>query len=71
MKPGDLVAWVPTRGVFGSQEVKFVGVVTGGPVEYRTFDGKLRVPVIWTESTMPTLTDIRDIKVIEATNESR
>ena len=70
MKVGDVVAWMPTRGMYPDQKVKFVGVVTGAPVEYSTTD-KTRVPVIWNESTIPTMTDIRDVKVIEATNENR
>lgn len=70
MKVGDVVAWVPTRGVFGSQEVKFVGIVTGKRVENK-FGEPDRVPVIWSESTTPTMTDVRDVKVIEASNESR
>ena len=70
MKVGDVVAWIPTRGMYDRQKVKFVGVVTGPPVEYSTTD-KTRVPVIWNESTMPTMTDVRDVRVIEATNESR
>jgi len=70
MKVGDVVAWVPTRGVFGSQEVKFVGIVTGKRVENK-FGEPDRVPVIWCESTTPTMTDVRDVKVIEASNESR
>ena len=70
MKIGDVVAWMPTRGMYPRQKVKFVGVVTGTPVEYSTTN-KTRVPVIWNESTIPTMTDIRDVKVIEATNENR
>ena len=70
MKVGDVVAWMPTRAMYPGQKVKFVGIVTGAPVEYSTTD-KTRVPVIWNESTIPTMTDIRDVKVIEATNESR
>lgn len=70
MKVGDVVAWTPIRGYFEPQHVKFVGVVTGTPVEYSTTE-KTRVPVIWNESTTPTMTDIRDIKVIEAISESR
>jgi len=70
MKPGDVVAWVPTRGAAYPQDVKFVGIVTGKRVENR-FGEPDRVPVIWSESTIPMMTDVRDIKVIEATNESR
>ena len=70
MKIGDVVAWIPTRGSFDRQKVKFVGIVTGKRVEYE-FGAPVRVPVIWNESTIPTMTDIRDVKVIEATNESR
>ena len=70
MKVGDVVAWMATRGMCSDQKVKFVGVVTGPPAEYSTTN-KTRVPVIWNESTIPTMTDIRDVKVIEAANESR
>ena len=70
MKVGDVVAWVPIRGYYDRQKVKFVGIVTGPPAEYSTTN-KTRVPVIWNESTIPTMTDIRDVKVIEAANESR
>ena len=70
MRVGDVVAWIPTRGVYDRQKVKFVGIVTGEPVEH-TSTGQTRVPVIWSESTIPAMTDARDIKVIEATNESR
>ena len=70
MKVGDVVAWVPTRGTYPGQKVKFVGVVTGPPAEYSTTN-KTRVPVIWSESTIPTMTDIRDVKIIEEISESR
>ncbi len=70
MKVGDVVAWTPTRGVFGHQKVKFVGIVTGERVENK-FGEPDRVPVIWSESTIPMMTDVRDVKVIEAFNESR
>ena len=70
MKVGDVVAWMPTRGMYPAQKVKFVGVVTGPPAEYSTTN-KTRVPVIWSESTIPTMTDIRDVKIIEEISESR
>ena len=71
MKVGDVVAWTPTRGVYCSQKVKFVGVVTGielAPVQPPT---EPHIYVLWNESTIPTLNDPRDVKVIEETNESR
>ena len=63
MKVGDVVAWTPIRGYFEPEHVKFVGVVTGTPVEYSTTE-KTRVPVIWNESTTPTMTDVRDVKLL-------
>ena len=70
MKIGDVVAWIPIRGYYDRQKVKFVGIVTGPPAEYSTTN-KTRVPVIWNESTTPTMTDVRDVKVIESAHESR
>ena len=71
MKVGDVVARNPTRGAWCAQKVKFVGVVTEvviAPVRPPT---EPHIYVIWNESTIPTLNDPRDVKVIEATNESR
>ena len=72
MKVGDVVVWTPTRGAYCPQKVKFVGIVTalGTPQSWADNDDP-HVYVIWNESTMPTLNDPRDVKVIEATNESR
>jgi len=70
MKVGDVVIWTPTRGLFDPPKIKFVGIVTGKRVEYK-FGTPVRVPVIWSESTIPTMTDIRDIKIVEAPSESR
>ena len=74
MKVGDVVAWNPTRGVWRAQKVKFVGVVTevvpASGIDYDTTEGQA-VYVIWNESTIPTLNDPRDVKVIEAANENR
>ena len=74
MKVGDVVAWNPTRAARYTQKVKFVGVVTEVAPAWReppddTTEG--HVYVIWNESTIPTLNDARDVKVIEETNESR
>ena len=69
MKVGDVVAWVPIRGA-QTQEVKFVGVVTGVCSDQDIYRDS-HVYVIWNESTIPTLNDPRDVKVIEATNENR
>ena len=71
MKVGDVVAWNPTRAAAYPQKVKFVGVVTGiepAPVRPPT---EPHIYVLWNESTIPTLNDPRDVKVIEATSESR
>tara|TARA_B100000683_G_scaffold205650_1_gene199350 strand:- start:736 stop:957 length:222 start_codon:yes stop_codon:yes gene_type:complete len=73
MKVGDVVAWNPTRAAAYPQKVKFVGVVTevvpASRIDYGPAEG--HVYVIWNESTIPTLNDPRDVKVIETTNESR
>ena len=69
MKVGDVVAWVPIRAAH-TQEVKFVGVVTGVCSDQDIYRDD-HVYVIWNESTIPIVTDPRDVKVIEATNESR
>ena len=72
MKVGDVVAWTPTRGVYCSQKVKFVGVVTEVvPASCLESSEEDHVYVLWNESTIPTLNDPRDVKVIETTNESR
>ena len=72
MKVGDVVAWAPLRGAWCAQKVKFVGVVTEVvPASDTPFATEGHVYVIWNESTIPTLNDPRDVKVIEATNESR
>lgn len=72
MKVGDVVAWTPTRGVYCSQKVKFVGVVTEVvPASRLESSEEDHVYVLWNESTIPTLNDPRDVKVIETTNESR
>lgn len=72
MKVGDVVAWNPTRGVWCAQKVKFVGVVTEFvPASDTPYATEGHVYVIWNESTMPTLNDPRDVKVIEVANESR
>ena len=72
MKVGDVVAWTPTRGVWCAQKVKFVGVVTGVVPASRLRSSDVdHVYVLWNESTIPTLNDPRDVKVIETTNESR
>lgn len=72
MKVGDVVAWMPIRGVRCSQKVKFVGVVTEViPASCTPYATEGHVYVLWNESTIPTLNDPRDVKVIEATNESR
>lgn len=69
MQVGDVVAWNPTRAACYPQKVKFVGIVTSTP-----YSGKgnvdTHVSVIWMESTSPTLNDIRDLKVLETSNES-
>ena len=74
MKVGDVVTWNPTRTAAYPQKVKFVGVVTevvpASGIDYDTTEGQA-VYVLWNESTIPTLNDPRDVKVIEATNESR
>ena len=70
MKPGDVVAWVPTRHAAYPQDVKFVGIVTEVVFACRGTN-EPRIRVIWNESTIPTLNDPRDVKVVEATNESR
>ena len=78
MKVGDVVAWDPTRGVlrpqYRSQKVNFVGVVTEvvpvSGIDYDTTEGQA-VYVIWNESTIPTLNDPRDVRVIEVNNEDR
>ena len=64
MKVGDVVAWTPTRGVYCAQEVKFVGVVTGICSDRDIYKDP-HIYVIWNESTMPTLNDPRDVKVID------
>ena len=72
MKVGDVVAWNPTRGVWCAQKVKFVGVVTEVvPASCTPYSTEGHVYVIWNESTMPTLNDPRDVKVIEVVNEDR
>ena len=72
MKVGDVVAWTPTRGAWCAQKVKFVGVVTGiVPASRLRSSAEDHVYVIWNESTIPTLSDTRDVKVIETTNEGR
>ncbi len=72
MKVGDVVAWTPTRGAYCSQKVKFVGVVTEVvPASDTPFATEGHVYVIWNESTIPTLNDPRDVKVIEVISESR
>lgn len=71
MKVGDVVAWLPTRGLYPEQKVKFVGVVTEVvPASRLESSDEDHVYVIWNESTMPTLNDPRDVKVIETTSES-
>tara|TARA_B100000282_G_C31681483_1_gene466945 strand:- start:228 stop:446 length:219 start_codon:yes stop_codon:yes gene_type:complete len=72
MKVGDVVAWRPARGVWCAQKVKFVGVVTEViPASGTPYATEGHVYVIWNESTIPTLNDPRDVKVIEETNENR
>ena len=71
MKVGDVVVWNPTRAAAYPQKVKFVGVVTGVDSDRATENGHRAVYVIWNESTIPILNDPRDVKVIEATSESR
>ena len=73
MKVGDVVAWTPTRGAYCAQKVKFVGVVTGVDSDRSEIAhyADPHIYVLWNESTLPTLNDPRDVKVIEATNESR
>ena len=72
MKIGDVVAWLPTRGLYPEQKVKFVGVVTGVvPASRLKSSDEDHVYVIWNESTIPTLNDPKDVKVIETTNEGR
>ena len=70
MKVGDVVTWTPTRGVYCSQKVKFVGIVTGVNSDHDIYEDP-HIYVIWNESTIPTLNDPRDVKVIEASNEGR
>mgnify|MGYP001265250387 FL=1 len=72
MKVGDVVAWTPTRmGAWCAQKVKFVGVVTGVHLAGSWSTNEPHIYVLWNESTIPTLNDPRDVKVIEVTNESR
>ena len=71
MKVGDVVAWNPTRGAAFPQKVKFVGVVTEFVPANSWSTNIPHVYVIWNESTIPTLNDPRDVKVIEADSESR
>ncbi len=72
MKVGDVVAWIPTRGYYDRQKVKFVGVVTEVvPASRLASSDEDHVYVIWNESVIPTLNDPRDVKVIETTNENR
>ena len=71
MKVGDVVAWTPTRGASWRHKVKFVGVVTEVHLAGSWSTNEPHIYVIWNESTIPTLNDPRDVKVIEATNESR
>ena len=70
MKVGDVVAWVPPRSMYLDQKVKFVGVVTAVCSDRDIYKGP-HVYVIWNESTIPTLSDPRDVRVIGGTNESR
>ena len=72
MKVGDVVAWRPARGAWCAQKVKFVGIVTEVvPASRLKSSDEDHVYVIWNESTIPTLNDPRDVKVIEADSESR
>ena len=72
MKVGDVVAWTPTRGVYCAQKVKFVGVVTEViPASDTPYATEGHVYVLWNESTIPTLNDPRDVRIIETTSESR
>ena len=72
MKVGDVVGWRPTRGAWCAQKVKFVGVITEVvPASRLASSDEDHIYVIWNESTIPTLNDPRDVKVIEETNENR
>ena len=71
MKVGDVVAWNPTRAAAYPQKVKFVGVVTEVLLAGSWSTNEPHIYVIWNESTIPTLNDPRDVKVIEVANESR
>ena len=72
MKVGDVVAWLPLKLEGYAQKVKFVGVVTEVvPASRLESSDEDHVYVIWNESTIPTLNDPRDVKVIEVANENR
>ena len=71
MKVGDVVAWNPTRGVWCAQKVKFVGVVTEVHTAGSWSTNEPHIYVLWNESTIPTLNDPRDVRVIEVNNEDR